>query len=202
MTVRSRLALGLAAVAVAFPHPVLANLLQERSQRFHPVESSAGIVAAQEAQAAAVGAQILREGGNAVDAAVATSFALAVTLPQAGNLGGGGFLVLWLPKRGPMATCAAAARGPELPEAIQLGRGEAVALNFREKAPLKAGPDLFLNPDGSVNRRLALRSLLSTGVPGTVAGLTQVQQRYGCLPLATVMQPAIRLAEQGFAVGP
>ena len=202
MTQLSRLALGLAAVAVAFPHPVLANLLQERSQRFHPVESSAGIVAAQEAQAAAVGAQILREGGNAVDAAVATSFALAVTLPQAGNLGGGGFLVLWLPKRGPMATCAAAARGPELPEAIQLGRGEAVALNFREKAPLKAGPDLFLNPDGTVNRRLALRSLLSTGVPGTVAGLTQVQQRYGCLPLATVMQPAIRLAEQGFAVGP
>ena len=65
MTVRSHLALGLAAVAMASPHPVLANLLQERSQRFHPVESSAGIVAAQEAQAAAVGAQILREGGNA-----------------------------------------------------------------------------------------------------------------------------------------
>ena len=116
MTVRSHLALGLAAVAVTFPHPVLANLLQERSQRFHPVESSAGIVAAQEAQAAAVGAQILREGGNAVDAAVATSFALAVTLPQAGNLGGGGFLLLWLPKRGPMATCAAVFLYVYLPE--------------------------------------------------------------------------------------
>ncbi len=202
MRKRSRVAVGLASVALALSNPAQANLLQERSQRFHPVESSAGIVAAQEAQAAAVGAQILREGGNAVDAAVATSFALAVTLPQAGNLGGGGFLLLWLPKRGTIETCAAAARGPQLPEAISLGRGEAVALNFREKAPLAARPDLFLNTDGTVNRRLALRSLLSTGVPGTVAGLAQVQRRYGCLSLAEVMQPAIRLADQGFVVGP
>jgi gamma-glutamyltranspeptidase/glutathione hydrolase len=188
------------ALAVLVP-PVQANLLQEQAQRFHPVESGGGMVAAQEAQAAAVGAEILRRGGNAVDAAVATSFALAVTLPQAGNLGGGGFLLLWLPRRGPISTCKAAARHSPLPEALPLGRGEAVALNFRETAPQVAGPDLFLNPDGSVNRERALRSLLSTGVPGSVAGLTQVQARYGCLPLKSVMEPAIQLADRGFAVG-
>lgn len=181
--------------------PAHANLLQEQAQRFHPVESGAGMVAAQEARAAAVGAQILRQGGNAVDAAVATSFALAVTLPQAGNLGGGGFLVLWLPRRGPISTCKAAAREAPPQQALAIGRGEAVALNFRETAPQAARPDLLLNPDGSVNRERALRSLLSTGVPGTVAGLTRAQARYGCLPLAAVMQPAINLAEQGFPVG-
>ena len=177
------------------------NLLQEQSQRFQPVPSSGGIVAAQERRAAAVGAAILRRGGNAVDAAVATAFALAVTLPQAGNLGGGGFLVLWLPRSGRISTCRAAARQPALPEAIAIGRGEAVALNFRETAPQAAGPDLFLNADGSVNRERALRSPLSTAVPGSVAGLTQVQARYGCLPLQVVMAPAIHLAERGFPVG-
>jgi gamma-glutamyltranspeptidase/glutathione hydrolase len=194
-----RLLLGIAAAIACTP--AHANLLQEQAQRFHPVESGGGMVAAQESQAAAVGAQILRQGGNAVDAAVATSFALAVTLPQAGNLGGGGFLVLWLPRRGPISTCRAVAREASPPQALPVGRGEAVALNFREMAPQAAGPDLFLNPDGSVNRQRALRSLLSTGVPGTVAGLTRVQARYGCLPLAVVMQPAIDLAEQGFPVG-
>jgi gamma-glutamyltranspeptidase/glutathione hydrolase len=159
------------------------------------------MVAAQERRAAAVGAQILRRGGNAVDAAVATSFALAVTLPQAGNIGGGGFLVLWLPRRGPIRTCAAALRQPPLRQAMPLGRGEAIAVNFRETAPLAARPDLFLNPDGSVNRERATRSLLSTAVPGSVAGLAMVQRRYGCLPLAAVLQPAIDLAERGFPVG-
>ena len=136
------------------------NLLQERSQRFTPQQSSGGMVAAQERRAAAVGAEILRRGGNAVDAAVATSFSLAVTLPQAGNIGGGGFLVLWLPRRGSISTCAAAARQPALPQALPIGRGEAVAVNFRETAPLAARADLFLNPDGSVNRERALRSPL------------------------------------------
>jgi len=178
-----------------------ANLLQEQAQRFQPIPSSGGIVAAQEARAAAVGAAVLRRGGNAVDAAVATAFALAVTLPQAGNLGGGGFLVLWLPRSGRISTCPSVARAPSPPQAIALGRGEAVALNFRETAPRAARADLFLNPDGSVNRERALRSPLSTAVPGTVAGLTQVQARYGCLPLAAVMAPAIALAERGFPVG-
>ena len=196
-----RLLAGWAAALLAAPAAAHANLLQEQAQRFHPIESGGGMVAAQEAQAAAVGAAILRRGGNAGDAAVASSFALAVTLPQAGNLGGGGFLVLWLPRSGRISTCRAAARAASPPEAIALGRGEAIALNFREAAPQAAGPQLFLNPDGSVNRDRALRSLLATAVPGTVAGLTQVQARYGCLPLEVVMQPAIELAQRGFPVG-
>jgi len=150
------------------------------------------MVAAQEARAAAVGASILRQGGNAVDAAVATCFALAVTLPQAGNLGGGGFLVLWLPQ--------AAAKRAGAP-AVPIGRGQAVALNFRETAPLAVRPELFLRADGSVDRIKATRSLLSTGVPGTVAGLTLAQARYGRLPLKRVLAPAIELAERGFPVG-
>ena len=150
------------------------------------------MVAAQEARAAAVGASMLRQGGNAVDAAVATCFALAVTLPQAGNLGGGGFLVLWLPQ---------SAAKQLLAPAVPIGRGQAVALNFRETAPLAVRPELFLQADGSVDRAKATRSLLSTGVPGTVAGLTLAQGRYGRLPLKAVMAPAIELAERGFPVG-
>ena len=202
MLKRALAASALSWVALALGGPAArANLLQEASQRFHPIESSGGVVAAQEAQAAAVGAQMLRRGGNAVDAAVATSLALAVTLPQAGNLGGGGFLVLWLPRNGAIRTCSAVRRGPALPQAVAIGRGEAIALNFREIAPAGAQADLFLNADGSVNRERALRSLLSTGVPGTVAGLAQVQQRYGCMAWKEVLQPAIDLAEQGFPVG-
>ena len=181
--------------------PAAANVLQERGQRLQPVESGAGLVAAQDALAAQVGAQLLRQGGNAVDAAVATAFALAVTMPQAGNLGGGGFLLLWLPRQGPIRTCAAAGRQAPLPQALAIGRGEAVALNFRETAPQAASADLFLNADGSVDRQRATRSLLSTAVPGSVAGLLQVQRRYGCLPPARVMAPAIGLARQGFPVG-
>lgn len=166
--------------------------LQEGLQRFRPIVSNGGLVAAQDARAAAVGATILRQGGNAVDAAVATCFALAVTLPQAGNLGGGGFLVLWLPR---------SAAQPLQAPAVPIGLGQAVALNFRETAPLAVRPELFLQADGSVDRFKATRSLLSTGVPGTVAGLTLAQARYGRLPLKAVMAPAIQLAERGFPVG-
>jgi gamma-glutamyltranspeptidase/glutathione hydrolase len=187
------------------------NVLQEAGQRFHPVWSARGIVASQEAIASSVGAQILRSGGNAVDAAVATSFALAVTLPQAGNLGGGGFLVAWLPGASPAQargcfedprnlsprTLATGAPNPEL----ALGRGHAIAINFREKAPLAATPGMFLTADGRVDRQRATRSLMSSGVPGTPAGLVLSQRCYGRLPLQQVMAPAIRLAEQGFPVG-
>ena len=190
-----RPALSLAALVLVAPAMAQPNLLQEASQRFHPLVSSGGMVAAQEARAAAVGAQILRQGGNAVDAAVATAFALAVTLPQAGNLGGGGFLVLWLPHG------SAAAAAEPLPQARAIGRGVTVAVNFREMAPLAARPDLFLRPDGTVDRERATRSLLSTAVPGTVAGLSLVQRRYGRLPLRVVVQPAVTLAAQGFPVG-
>jgi gamma-glutamyltranspeptidase / glutathione hydrolase len=196
----------LMAPAVAAAEPAVAaadNVLQEREQRFHGVWSAGGMVAAQEPHATAVGVGVLREGGNAVDAAVATSFALAVTHPQAGNLGGGGFLLLWLPGPSPArsrgclkAAAGAAAASPE----VRFGGGTAVAVNFRETAPLAATATMFLAADGSVDRRRATRSPLSTAVPGSVAGLALVQRCYGRLPLARLVAPAIVLAEQGFAV--
>ncbi|MEB3264893.1 MAG: gamma-glutamyltransferase [Synechococcus sp.] len=183
----------------AGPASLGASDLQERDQRFHPVPSSGGMVASQDRLASEVGAQVLRQGGNAVDAAVATAFALAVTLPQAGNLGGGGFLVLWLPGASPAASRGCPLqRDPEL----RIGRGTAVAVNFRETAPLAARADLFLRPDGSVDRERATRSLLSVGVPGSVAGLTLAQRCYGRWPLRRVLAPAVALARDGFVVGP
>ena len=186
------------------------------------------MVASQEGRASAAGAAIMRQGGNAVDGAVATAFALAVTLPQAGNLGGGGFLLLWLPGESPARGrgCLEAIRaesatpanessavtgsgvlplpredlragdGPERP----IGPGFAVAVNFRETAPAAARADLFLRGDGSVDRQRATRSLQSTAVPGSVAGLLLAQRCYGRLPLQAVMAPAIALAERGVPV--
>jgi len=193
-------ALGLGAIQAPLrAQPAAPNVLEEAGQRFHPVWSARGMVASQEAIASSVGAQILRRGGNAVDAAVATSFALAVTLPQAGNLGGGGFLVAWLPGASPAKGRGCTNGGPN-PE-LALGRGHGIAINFREKAPLAATPGMFLNAEGRVDRQRATRSLLSSGVPGTPAGLVLSQRCYGRLSLPQVMAPAIRLAEQGFPVG-
>ena len=201
---RSAPALLVLLLGLPLPLPALANPLQEGGQRFQPEWSAGGMVASQERHASEAGAAVLRQGGNAVDAAVATAFALAVTLPQAGNLGGGGFAVLWLPGPSPARGrgCLPARRpGASAPE-LALGRGVAVAVNFRETAPLAATPGMFLAADGQVDRQRATRSLLSTAVPGTPAGLLLTQRCYGRLPLARVMAPAIALAEQGFAVGP
>ncbi|MDP7995032.1 MAG: gamma-glutamyltransferase [Synechococcus sp. SP2 MAG] len=159
--------------------PTSENLLQESGQRFHPVHSSLGIVSSQERLASEVGALMLRKGGNAIDAAVATAFALSVTLPQAGNLGGGGFLVFWF--------------APER---------KAYALNFREIAPRLAHRDLFLDPDGEVSKSKEFFSLLSTGVPGSVAGLLKAQERFGRLSRVEVMAPSIQLADDGFVIYP
>ena len=222
-------ALSTAAARPVAPTPAPApNELQEARQRFQPLWSARGMVASQEGRASAAGAAILRQGGNAVDGAVATAFALAVTLPQAGNLGGGGFLVLWLPGESPARGrgCLEAIRaesatpanessavagpgvlpppredlragdGPERP----IGPGFAVAVNFRETAPAAARADLFLRGDGSVDRQRATRSLQSTAVPGSVAGLLLAQRCYGRLPLQAVMAPAIALAERGVPV--
>ncbi len=220
MSARCRGAAGVALLLLLGPAPVAfaqaaaapqapaapgSNVLQEGEQRFRSVWSARGIVAAQEPLAAAAGAAILRQGGNAVDAAVATAFALAVTLPQAGNLGGGGFLLLWLPGPSPAGArgClngALPGAGPGEGPERRLGGGTAVAVNFRETAPRAASAGMFLTPDGQVDRARATRSLLSTGVPGTVAGLTLAQRCYGRLPLARVLAPALRLAQDGFAV--
>ncbi|MCK9564381.1 MAG: gamma-glutamyltransferase, partial [Bacteroidales bacterium] len=146
--------------------------------RFHPVLGEGGMVVSQEALASRVGADILAAGGNAVDAAVATGFALAVTLPQAGNLGGGGFMLVHL-----------------------AATGKTIAIDYREMAPARAHRDLFLDGDGNADPRKSRFSALSAGVPGTVAGLVHVQQNYGTLPLERVLAPAIALAEEGFSVG-
>ena len=155
-----------------------------RQARFHPVTSNKGMVVSQEAIASRVGADILSKGGNAVDAAVATGFALAVTLPQAGNLGGGGFMVL------------------HLTESEKTPSGKTIAIDYREMAPASVNKNLFLNQNGDVDNQLARFSHLSAGVPGTVAGLIHVLEHYGTMDLAQVLAPAIKLAEQGFEISP
>jgi len=149
--------------------------------RFHPAIGEGGMVVSQEALASRVGADILAAGGNAVDSAVATGFALAVTFPQAGNLGGGGFMLVHL-----------AADGNETVKDI--------AIDYREMAPAAAHKDIFLDDEGNADPALSRFGGLSSGVPGTVAGLVHVQRAYGRLTLKQVMAPAIRLAAKGFAI--
>lgn len=146
---------------------------------FHPVYARNGMVASQEAAATRIGVETLKRGGNAIDAAAAVGFALAVTLPRAGNLGGGGFMLIHSAKS-----------------------GETIALDYREMAPAAATRDMYLGVDGTVDQQRARFSYLSVGVPGTVAGLASAVERFGSLPLAEVIQPALRLAEQGIIVTP
>jgi gamma-glutamyltranspeptidase / glutathione hydrolase len=133
------------------------------------------MVVSDAALASEVGVEVLRRGGNAVDAAVAVGFALAVVYPEAGNLGGGGYMV------------------------IRMADGRTAALDYREVAPLAATRDMFLDERGEATDKSVVGPLAS-GVPGTVAGLVAAHGRYGALPLADVIRPAIRLAADGFAV--
>lgn len=135
-----------------------------------------GAVASRSALASDVGVEILKQGGNAIDAAVAVGFALAVTYPSAGNIGGGGFMV------------------------VRLANGEVLAQDHREKAPLAASTDMFLDANGDVDRELSLFSLQASGVPGSVAGMLDALEKYGTMTRQEVMAPAIRLAEEGFVL--
>ncbi|NQY40645.1 MAG: gamma-glutamyltransferase [Henriciella sp.] len=145
--------------------------------RHHDVIAESGMVSAQDGIAAEVGRDILAQGGNAIDAAVATGFALAVTHPQAGNLGGGGFML------------------------VHLAEDESViAIDFRETAPAEATRDMYLDEQGNVDNKLAQYSRLSAGVPGTVMGLLDALEQYGTMSRSEVLQPAIRLAAEGFPV--
>lgn len=139
-----------------------------------PVAADSGMVVSSHYLASAAGMEVLRSGGNAVDAAVATAFALAVTLPSAGNIGGGGFLVY---------------HGAD---------GLVTSFNFREKAPLAATMDMFLGSDGQIKDNSNHEGPLAVGVPGTVAGLVLAHERLGSLPWARLVQPAVTLAEDGF----
>ncbi|NOJ39432.1 gamma-glutamyltransferase [Bradyrhizobium australiense] len=143
------------------------------------ISAEHGMVVAQERIAAEVGADILRQGGNAVDAAVATGFALAVTYPRAGNIGGGGFMVIHLAER-----------------------NEDVAIDYRETAPAATTRDMFLGPDGKPDTDKSRNSALGIGVPGTVAGLALALEKYGSgrFTLAQILKPAIELAREGFVI--
>jgi gamma-glutamyltranspeptidase/glutathione hydrolase len=134
-----------------------------------------GMVASNNTPASEAGAEILRAGGNAIDAAVATSFALAVSFPEAGNLGGGGFMV------------------------IRLADGRTAALDYRETAPAAATRNMFLDAAGNATDA-SLVGRQSSGIPAAVAGLAEAQRRYGSMSLARVLAPAIRLAEEGVVV--
>jgi gamma-glutamyltranspeptidase/glutathione hydrolase len=138
-----------------------------------------GMVVSQEQQATRIGLDVLKRGGNAVDAAVAVGFALAVSLPKAGNIGGGGFMVVHL-----------------------AGRNEDVAIDYREIAPAATRADVFLDPDGQADPRKSTDTGLGVGVPGTVAGLSLALERFGSgkFTLAELIAPAIRLAREGVPV--
>ena len=143
----------------------------------HPVYAPNGMVATQEEYATRIGLDVLQKGGNAIDAGVAIGFALAVTLPRAGNLGGGGFMIIHSSKT-----------------------GETVALDFREMAPAKAHRDMYLDEQGNAVAERSRFTYQAVGVPGSVAGLALAAEKYGTMPLAVLMAPAIELARDGMPV--
>jgi gamma-glutamyltranspeptidase / glutathione hydrolase len=145
----------------------------------HAIAAEHGMVVAQEKISARVGADVLRRGGNAVDAAVATGFAMAVTYPRAGNIGGGGFIVIHSAER-----------------------REDIAIDYRETAPAATTEKIFLGPDGKPDTAKSRDSALGIGVPGTVAGLTLALEKYGSgkFTLADLLRPAIELARDGVVV--
>lgn len=142
------------------------------------VRSQHGMVVSAKALASQAGIDVLKAGGNAIDAAIATGFVLAVTHPTAGNIGGGGFFVIRFPD------------------------GSVTSLDFREKAPLAAFPEMFLDENGEYSSQIHHMSHLSVGVPGTVAGFAMAHERYGSMEWAQLVEPAVGLARDGFALMP
>jgi gamma-glutamyltranspeptidase / glutathione hydrolase len=143
---------------------------------FAPVEAEHGMVASSNALASEAGVEVMKEGGNAIDGAVATAFALAVVHPQAGNLGGGGFML------------------------IRLHDGATHFVDFRETAPAKATATMYQDASGNVIPDLSTLGYKAIGVPGSVKGLVYAERHFGKLGLARVMAPAIRLARMGYAL--
>jgi gamma-glutamyltranspeptidase/glutathione hydrolase len=141
-----------------------------------PVAAEKGMVVSAQHLATQVGVDILKRGGSAIDAAVAVGYALAVVYPAAGNLGGGGFMTIWF------------------------ADGRKTFLDFREKAPRAASRDMYLDKDGNVIKGLTTTGWLAVGVPGTVSGLEYARKKYGTMTRAALIEPAIELAEDGFAL--
>ena len=150
--------------------------IQSEAASVAPVAAENGMVVSAQHIATQVGVDVLKHGGNAVDAAVAVGYALAVVFPAAGNLAGGGFMTL------------------------QLADGRKTFLDFREKAPLAATANMYLDQDGNVVKGLSTYGHLAVGVPGSVSGLEYARQKYGTMGRAALLKPAIRLAEKGFAL--
>jgi gamma-glutamyltranspeptidase / glutathione hydrolase len=187
MILRHTLALGLSIVALATCHPRSPETTAApRQSAVFPPEwrfatgaaasyAASAMVVSNDSLASAAGVEILRRGGNAVDAAVAVGFALAVTYPEAGNVGGGGYMV------------------------IRMADGRMAALDYRERAPLAATRDMYSQTYAGIARP-SLVGHLASGVPGAVAGMVEAHSKYGMLPLADVLAPAIRLADSGFIV--
>lgn len=176
---------SLAALAIAAAPIASGDALAQKKQLLEypsihsPVVGEKGMVVSQNAIAAKVGADILRQGGNAVDAAVATAFALAVTLPRAGNIGGDGFMMVHLAKT-----------------------NETIFIDYRGVAPKAAKLETFVDADGKEIDDVASRGYRAPTVPGTVAGLYLAHQKYGRLPWKTLVEPAYRLASDGVALSP
>jgi gamma-glutamyltranspeptidase / glutathione hydrolase len=158
---------------------VMAQSIISQLDRFSPVEAKNGMVATAEPIATQIGIDVLKRGGNAIDAAVTIGFVMAVTYPRAGNIGGGGFMLVYSAKT-----------------------GQVVAIDYREMAPALASQDMFLDSEGNLDTQRSQFSHQSTGVPGTVAGLAWALEKYGTLSLAEALAPAIQLAEQGFVITP
>ena len=157
------------------PTPAPTQTVRDSTQ---PVVAASAMVVSASAIASEIGNQVLRNGGNAVDAAIATGFALAVTYPTAGNIGGGGFMVIRFPD------------------------GRVTAFDFREKAPLKAHANMFLDSAGEYSSTIHHNSHIAVGVPGTVAGFALAHEKYGTGQWARLVSPAARLARDGFAAPP
>ena len=149
---------------------------QAPASESQPVTSRDGMVITTSAPASDVGAAILKKGGNAIDAAVATAFALAVTHPSAGNIGGGGFMV------------------------VRLADGTATTIDYRERAPLRSTKTMYLDSTGKIARQLTATGYLAPGVPGTVRGLALAHGKFGKLPWKDDVMPAVELAEKGFVL--
>jgi gamma-glutamyltranspeptidase/glutathione hydrolase len=141
-----------------------------------PVAAENGMVVSAQHLATRVGVDVLKDGGNAIDAAVAVGYALAVVYPAAGNLGGGGFMT------------------------IQLADGRKTFLDFREKAPLAATANMYLDKDGNVVKGASTTGHLAVGVPGTVSGMEMAREKYGTMKRAALIEPAIKLAQDGFVL--
>lgn len=173
-TIRIKSLLSLLAL---FIPSIYATPLLELGERAHPVVAEKGMVVTSNAMATQAALDILKQGGNAIDAAVTAGFVLAVVQPRSGNIGGGGFMLVNLAKN-----------------------NQVLAIDYRETAPKQAHKDMFLDTDKNVDKQLSRYSHQAAGTPGTVAGLVMALEKYGTMPLKKILQPAIGLAEKGFIV--